>query len=134
MSSAPDTKEREFTLKLRHALDESAARLPAFTRDKLAAARHTALARKKSKPQATPAFAYAALHIPAFEQRVSPLRQLARVLPLVALIVGIVAVAYWEDAQHATELAEIDAAMLSDDLPLNAYLDHGFNAYLSRAL
>ncbi|CAG9264985.1 hypothetical protein BCEP4_330051 [Burkholderia cepacia] len=23
--------------------------------------------------------------------------------------------------------------MLSDDLPLNAYLDHGFNAYLSRA-
>ncbi|CAG9188733.1 hypothetical protein BVI2075_1310016 [Burkholderia vietnamiensis] len=35
--------------------------------------------------------------------------------------------------QRTAELADIDAAMLSDDLPLNAYLDHGFNAYLSRA-
>ena len=34
---------------------------------------------------------------------------------------------------HEALLADIDAAMLSDDLPLNAYLDHGFNAYLSRA-
>ena len=42
-------------------------------------------------------------------------------------------IAYWEDQQRTAELADIDAAMLSDDLPLNAYLDHGFNAYLSRA-
>ncbi|CAJ2906328.1 transmembrane protein [Burkholderia pseudomallei] len=33
--------------------------------------------------------------------------------------------------QRTAELADIDAAMLSDDLPLTAYLDHGFNAYLS---
>ncbi|MGA7782472.1 MAG: DUF3619 family protein, partial [Paraburkholderia sp.] len=53
--------------------------------------------------------------------------------PLAALVVSLVAIAYWEDQQRTAELADIDAAMLSDDLPLNAYLDHGFNAYLSRA-
>lgn len=44
-----------------------------------------------------------------------------------------IGVTYWENMQRAAELADIDAAMLSDNLPLNAYLDHGFNAYLSHA-
>lgn len=48
-------------------------------------------------------------------------------------VFGLVGIAYWEDMQRTAELADIDAAMLSDDLPLNAYLDHGFNAYLSHA-
>jgi hypothetical protein len=142
MSSAPDTKELEFALNVRRALDESAANLPAAAVDKLAAARRTALARKKPEPVAAhafvPVFAHAGANVdvprPAAERpRVSPLRRLARVWPLVALIAGVVAVAYWEDFQRSAELADIDAAMLSDDLPLNAYLDHGFNAYLSRA-
>lgn len=47
------------------------------------------------------------------------------------LLAGIAGIAYWENQQHTAELADIDAAMLSDNLPLNAYLDHGFNAYLS---
>jgi hypothetical protein len=56
-----------------------------------------------------------------------------RIWPVVALVGGIAVIAYWENLQRSAELADIDAAMLSDDLPLNAYLDHGFNAYLSRA-
>jgi len=39
------------------------------------------------------------------------------------------AASLWEDQQRTAELADIDAAMLSDNLPLDAYLDHGFNAY-----
>jgi hypothetical protein len=60
-------------------------------------------------------------------------RRLLRAWPLALLLAGLVGTAYWEDMQRTAELADIDAAMLSDDLPLNAYLDHGFNAYLSRA-
>ncbi|WP_207001236.1 DUF3619 family protein [Trinickia mobilis] len=138
MSSAPDTKELEFALKVRRALDENAANLPVSAVDKLAAARRTALARKKPEavtaPALAPVFAHAGMPVPAgAPRRVSPLRRLLRVWPLVALVLGVAAVAYWEDVQRAAELADIDAAMLSDDLPLNAYLDHGFNAYLSRA-
>ena len=140
MSSAPD-KEIEFAGKIRRALDESAAGLPATTLDRLAGARRLALARKKPEAVAAQAFvpvlapAGAALDAPrpGPQRRLSPLGRLLRVWPVVALLGGIALIAYWENAQRAAELADIDAAMLSDDLPLNAYLDHGFNAYLSRA-
>ena len=38
-----------------------------------------------------------------------------------------------EQQERIADLAEIDAAVLSDELPLDAYLDHGFNAYLSQS-
>ncbi|WP_206953084.1 DUF3619 family protein [Trinickia acidisoli] len=140
MSSAPDTKEFEFAGKIRRALDESAADLPAAALDRLAGARRLALARKKPETVAVPAFVPVLAHAgatldaprPGKSRRLSPLGRLLRVWPVVALIGGVAFIAYWENLQRATELADIDAAMLSDDLPLNAYLDHGFNAYLSR--
>jgi hypothetical protein len=141
MSSAPETKELEFARQLRRALDENAAGIPHATVDRLAAARRAALARKKAEPAevrvVAPVLVAAGMPGPmpaplAPRQR-SRLRRFAFAWPLVALVVGLVAIAYWEDYQRTAELADIDAAMLSDDLPLNAYLDHGFNAYLSRA-
>ncbi|ACR29686.1 DUF3619 family protein [Burkholderia glumae] len=138
MSSAPELKELEFALKVRRALDERAASLPQPAADRLAAARRAALARKK--PDAgvvlVPALAGAVssglgrAHGPA-PRPVSLARRIARALPLAVLLAGIAGIAYWENQQHTAELADIDAAMLSDNLPLNAYLDHGFNAYLS---
>ncbi|AIO25341.1 MULTISPECIES: DUF3619 family protein [Burkholderia] len=143
MSSAPANREHEFALKVRRALDERAADLPAATTDRLAAARRAALARKKPEAATVPVF------VPAFAGaagaygtapagrpqagRPSFARRLLRAWPLALLLAGLVGIAYWEDMQRTAELADIDAAMLSDDLPLNAYLDHGFNAYLSRA-
>ncbi|HTI18446.1 MAG TPA: DUF3619 family protein [Trinickia sp.] len=142
MRSAPENTELEFARNVCRALDENAAKLPAPALDKLAAARRIALARKKPETVAAPAFV--PLFAPAGavragygpdsgERRVSPLRRALRVWPILALVVGVAAVAYWENAERAAELADIDAAMLNDDLPLNAYLDHGFNAYLSRS-
>lgn len=141
MSSAPSNRELEIALKVRRALDERAAALPAATTDRLAAARQAALARKKPEPVAAPVFvpafagvagAYGPAVTPA-RQPVSLARRLLRAWPLALLLAGLVGIAYWEDMQRTAELADIDAAMLSDDLPLNAYLDHGFNAYLSHA-
>ncbi|MDN7935753.1 DUF3619 family protein [Burkholderia metallica] len=140
MSSAPANREHEFALKVRRALDERAAALPAATTDRLAVARRAALARKKPEvataPVFVPAFAGAAGAYgttPAGRPQASFARRLLRAWPLALLLAGLVGIAYWEDMQRTAELADIDAAMLSDDLPLNAYLDHGFNAYLSRA-
>ncbi|MCA8317822.1 DUF3619 family protein [Burkholderia multivorans] len=140
MSSAPANRELEFALKVRRALDERAAALPGTTTERLAAARRAALARKKPEaataPVFVPAFAGAAgAHAPVRANRpqASFVRRLLRAWPLALLLAGLVGIAYWEDMQRTAELADIDAAMLSDDLPLNAYLDHGFNAYLSHA-
>jgi hypothetical protein len=56
----------------------------------------------------------------------------AVVAPLLAMVAGMVGVYQFEREQRDAELAELDAAVLSDDLPLTAYTDHGFNAYLAQ--
>lgn len=35
--------------------------------------------------------------------------------------------------QQVSELSRIDSALLADDLPINAYTDKGFNAWLKQA-
>lgn len=140
MSSALETREIEFALKVRRALDESTANLPPATAERLAAARGAALARKKPEarpmPVLAPALAGAGAALPSFgrgRRGHSRWSRLALVWPLLALVCGLAAIAHWEDQQRLADLADIDAAMLSDELPLSAYLDHGFHAYLLRA-
>ena len=51
-------------------------------------------------------------------------------LPMAVLILGLIAINHWRDFQLAAEIEEIDAAVLTGDLPLDAYLDKGFDAWL----
>jgi len=53
-------------------------------------------------------------------------------LPMAVLILGLIAINQWRDTQVAAEIEEIDAAVLTGDLPLDAYLDKGFDAWLKR--
>ncbi len=53
------------------------------------------------------------------------------VLPAIALALGIAIVADNQQTNRAMELAEIDSAVLADDLPLSAYLDQGFSMYVN---
>jgi uncharacterized protein DUF3619 len=55
------------------------------------------------------------------------------VLPMALLIFSLVAISQWRETQQAAEIEEIDAAVLTGDLPLDAYLDKGFDAWLKRA-
>jgi hypothetical protein len=52
---------------------------------------------------------------------------------MAVLIFGLLAVNQWRDTQNAAEIEEIDAAVLTGDLPLDAYLDKGFDAWLKRS-
>ena len=149
MSSAPELNENEFALKVIRALDENASNIPAAASDRLALARRAALARKKPEkvpvaaftPAFTPAFAGAAGGLgdaggsggePSHKGLFARIGGFGLALPVLALAVALAGVAYWEDQERKAELADIDAAMMSDSLPLDAYLDHGFNAYLTR--
>jgi hypothetical protein len=149
MSSSLETKENDFALKIVRALDENASNIAPAAADRLAAARRAAIARKKpakvavAAPAFTPVFAGAGATLsaggpmgdgePASRRGLfARLGGLGLVWPLAALAIGIAGIAYFEDQQRKAELADIDAAMLSDSLPLDAYLDHGFNAYLTR--
>ena len=55
---------------------------------------------------------------------------IASVLPLLALIVGLVFIAVSQDEMRAREVAEVDAELLIDELPPAAYTDPGFAQFL----
>lgn len=53
-------------------------------------------------------------------------------LPLLALVAGLVTIAQWQADERADAIAEIDAALLTDELPTAAYTDPGFRQFLQR--
>ena len=54
----------------------------------------------------------------------------AAAIPLLALIVGLIAISAIQTEIRANEIAEIDAALLTDDLPPAAYTDPAFTQFL----
>lgn len=60
-------------------------------------------------------------------------RALVSAVPLTALLVGLVVVNISQDEYGTNEVAEVDAALLTDDLPPSAYADPGFVQYLKTA-
>lgn len=129
-----NTDDINLAYKIRHALNENLDALPVSTTDRLAAARALALSRKKpdaagaatspTRPGKRPLFDFGALFTgPA-------LARIAVAVPMLALVIGMGGVYEHEQQQRLAAMAEIDAAVLADELPLTAYLDHGFNAYV----
>jgi uncharacterized protein HemX len=126
-----NTDDTNLAYKVRHALNEQLDTLPDATTSRLASARAAALARKKADaPHRAPAqqqrgFSFGSLVSGA------GLGRIAVAIPLFALVAGLAGVYQHEQQQHISDMAELDAAVLSDELPLTAYLDDGFNAYLA---
>jgi hypothetical protein len=52
------------------------------------------------------------------------------VAPLAVLIFGLIGIAQWQDDSRINDIAEVDAALLTDDVPPDAYADSGFMAFL----
>jgi hypothetical protein len=56
--------------------------------------------------------------------------KIASILPAIVLVAGLVMIQHWQDNASIATAAEVDAALLSDDLPRAAYSDAGFAEYL----
>ena len=56
--------------------------------------------------------------------------RIGSVMPLIALVVGMLAINSVQNDNRAQELAEVDAALLTDDLPPAAFSDPGFVQFL----
>lgn len=135
--------ELRFVNQVRSALDASADNVPADIAERLAAARRMALARKKAEaPVRVPQLALAGMHgspLADDDESGGPLhragawlRRLGLVWTLLALGVGLAGIYHWQQQKRIDELADIDAAMLLDDLPPTAYADEGFHVFLKR--
>lgn len=57
--------------------------------------------------------------------------RLGAVIPLLALVAGLLTIAVVQEQQRTNEIADVDAELLTDDLPPAAYTDPGFAHFLS---
>lgn len=109
--------------------------MPYEVRERLRAARVRALQARK-KPAVAPVIARngggtAALALG--EGKPSLFNRIASVLPLLLLAAGLVLIHTVQTERRANELAEVDAALLTDDLPPAAYADPGFVQFLKQS-
>ena len=56
--------------------------------------------------------------------------KVASILPAIALAGGLMLIQHWQDRTQISVAAEVDAALLADDLPPRAYSDAGFVEFL----
>lgn len=56
--------------------------------------------------------------------------RIASVAPIVALVVGLMLIDQWQTQSQIEAAAEVDSALLADDLPPDAYSDPGFAEFL----
>ena len=130
-----NAKEYNFAYKVRHALNENLDTLPALTTERLASARSMALSRKKKD---FPLRRLANRDVLAghagslFGGQFPWMRSMGVAIPVIVLAIGLVGIYQFEQQLRISETADMDVAVLSDELPLSAYLDHGFNAYLAK--
>lgn len=119
--------EAQFAHHVRQRLNE-ALRVDAPVAARLRAARELALARHR--PQASGELAL----VGQASGRLGGARGLALrvVLPVLVLAVAFATTYAWQQRQRAAEVEELDAMLLSGDLPIDAYLDQGFAAWLKR--
>ncbi|MBC3861918.1 DUF3619 family protein [Undibacterium jejuense] len=136
MNYSKESQDLDFAYKVRRALNESAESLPTPTLDRLAQARKAALARKKPDSGAKVhvfSGVLAGTNGFSFPGPSTWLGKLGIIIPLLALIAGLAGIYENEKQQRINELADIDTAVLVDELPPAAYVDTGFTAYLNKA-
>lgn len=125
MTTTPELRrELRTALALKRHLDASTARLADGVPERLRAARERALSVQKREASGVVALAGASGSV--------GMDWFWRVAPVIILIVGLVGIGMWHEAQQAEENLEIDTRLLLDEVPPNAYLDKGFGAWLSR--
>src|SRR5436190_9362715 len=135
----PTMNELKFANKIRQALNEG-ARLQgergARIVERLRAARERALERRRIAPE--PALAW--MRDTAGAADVGAVGgfggagdfSLRLALATALLVAGLVAIYSGKLDQRAAEVEELDALLLTDDLPIDAYLDRGFETWLKK--
>lgn len=131
--TAFDVLQTRFALRVTARLNEGSQLLEPDIGERLRFAREQALARARSVRQAR-------VNVPVMRTAGAAARlgragsnwwfRLAATLPVIALVAGLILI---QDSQTDTQIAaaaEVDTALLSDDLPPDAYGDAGFAEFL----
>lgn len=122
--------EREIAKKITAYLDRGSAELKSGTAYRLQVARRQALS-VLAEPEHAAELALAGTGERAGSSDRRNILTDARIWIGVLLIVGAALYfQYWQSLQQVRDIEETDAAILTSDLPIEAYLDRGFPAWL----
>ncbi len=122
--------EQQFGNRVRQLLNQG-LRLDASTAERLEVARKAALERQRPEP--APALRWADNVLGAWHGVGGWGSLSARVLLTAAVLLAATFGIYsWQEKQRLAEIVEIDAQLLTDDLPIDAYLDRGFQNWLKK--
>lgn len=119
--------EEHFAYKVRQHLNRGLQELSPETLDRLAAARQSALSCQKqtvSRSILATAGSFVQYHYDNLH--------IKQVFTALALLLSVVFSTYWMAERNVEELGAIDSALLADDLPIGAFTDKGFDAWLKR--
>lgn len=125
--------QERFALKVAARLSETTEALPHDISERLRAARMQALGHRQvvqARTASSVVMSGGAGALSFGQEETGWWGRIASAIPLIALIVGLIAINIIQTDNRANELAEVDAALLTDDLPPAAYTDPGFLQFL----
>ena len=127
-----DVLQDRFGLKTASYLSAGAAELPHDISERLRVARLRAVAQRKivRLEPAVQLVGYGGSATLGWGGGVSWWARIGSVVPLIALVVGLLVINSIQNDNRAREVAEVDAALLTDELPPAAFADPGFVQFL----
>ncbi|MEN9995678.1 MAG: hypothetical protein RL462_454 [Pseudomonadota bacterium] len=114
-------------------LNEHATELPHDISERLRVARMQALEQRKREPAkvTAPQLVMAGgPNISPSDEGLNLWSRLASALPLIVLMIGLASIHVFQNEHRTNEIASLDAELLTDDLPPDAYTDPGFLIFL----
>jgi hypothetical protein len=123
------SREEQFARQICRVLDRGTQELDPGIVERLRATREQALQRQHFFVAAPAIVGAGGTALFGGDDEKHPLRTL---FAIVALLLGVSMAYYWNGFNQASENEAIDSALLADDLPPNAYLDRGFQAWLEK--
>ena len=128
--ATPHRQMDQFGARVASQLDDAARQLPHDVLERLRAARTQALAHRRVVSTVAAPVVLAQGASAALGAGSGFWGRAASWLPLVALTVGLLCIGTLQEEMRASEIAEVDAELLTGDLPPTAYTDPGFTQYL----
>jgi hypothetical protein len=135
----PEALQARFALRVVARLDERAGQLGPDVAERLRFAREQAMAKARAARSTNVQAATEPTHVGGSTLAWGGGRgdtsslwiKIGSVLPLIALVAGLLLIQHWHVRAQIDAAAEIDAALLSDTLPPSAYSDPGFAEFLN---
>ena len=119
--------EQHFAYKVRQHLNRGLHELSPKTLDRLASARQNALNHQKQTVSQSVLVAAGGLAHHYFDSH----KHFKQAIAALLLLLGVVFSTYWIADQRIAEISDIDSALLSDELPIGAFTDTGFDTWLN---